>query len=146
MKNDKIKSDILLAASDAVRAIAAAASDATKLIASSAKDAASVVADNAAMSARALESKTSGDHDLLQRLDTKVDVSNKKLEEIALILKNAATKDELTAHITEDNKMHNDHETRIRALEVGVTKIMTWGVAGLLVLGVIEFLISNFIK
>lgn len=37
-----------------------------------------------------------------------------------------------------------DHETRIRGLESSVTKILTWGTIGMVVLGVVEFFISKF--
>lgn len=58
---------------DAVRAISEAASEAVKTISSAAAEARSVVATNAAEAARTLVLNNAGDHDLLQRVDQKVD-------------------------------------------------------------------------
>lgn len=38
-----------------------------------------------------------------------------------------------------------DHEKRIRVLETSITKVMTWGTAGILLIGVIEFIINKFL-
>lgn len=39
-----------------------------------------------------------------------------------------------------------DHETRLRKSENSITRIMTWGSAGVLLLGILEFIISNFYR
>lgn len=44
------------------------------------------------------------------------------------------------------NKPIEDHEKRIRLLETATTKIITWGTAGVLALGIAEFLLSKFLK
>jgi|ERR1035437_6353151 hypothetical protein len=69
----QIKSEIASASQDAVKLIAQAAKDASTLIAASATEARNVVSVNAADAARVLATTNSGDHDLLQRVDTKVD-------------------------------------------------------------------------
>lgn len=39
-----------------------------------------------------------------------------------------------------------DHELRLRADETSITRIMTWGSALILLIGIIEFIISKFVK
>ena len=39
----------------------------------------------------------------------------------------------------------HDHETRIRNNETNITRIMTWGSAGVLILGIIQFIIGKFL-
>lgn len=67
-------------------------------------------------------------------------------------LKNNVTRAELVEkekdlerYKAEAAKCTDDHEKRIRALEVTVTRIVTWGSAGVLALGIAEFLISKLI-
>jgi hypothetical protein len=38
----------------------------------------------------------------------------------------------------------SDHETRLRAVEVSVTRVVTWGSAILVIMGLAEFLLSTF--
>lgn len=38
-----------------------------------------------------------------------------------------------------------DHEVRLRIIESNVTKIMTWGSAAIILIGIAEFLISKFL-
>lgn len=60
-----------------------------------------------------------------------------------------ATKSDLVSHITEDNKMHNEHSDKIRIIELEVsvvkTKLVVWGTAGILFLGIAQFIISKFL-
>ena len=39
-----------------------------------------------------------------------------------------------------------DHENRIRGLETSITAIKTYGAAGLILIGIAEFLITKFIR
>lgn len=39
-----------------------------------------------------------------------------------------------------------DHEIRIRSLEKTVTKIVTWGAAGVIFISIVEFVITKFLK
>lgn len=67
------------------------------------------------------------DHNLLIRLDTKVD---------ALKADIAVLSDGTTVKI-------NDHESRIRANEKSITQIMTWGSALIVVIGIAEFFLNH---
>ena len=67
------KTDIERAASEAVKVIAEATATAAKTIAMAAEAATRVVAANATEAAKVVATQNSGDHDLLQRVDTKVD-------------------------------------------------------------------------
>lgn len=83
-----------------------------------------------------------GDHDLLTKLDTKVDQIQSDVTDL---------KKQNAYYVTQD--MHNDvvklqadHEARIRILETAVTRVMTYGAAGLIILGIAQFLIGKFIN
>lgn len=39
----------------------------------------------------------------------------------------------------------SDHEIRIRIMETNLTRVMTWGTVGILLLGVAEFIINKFL-
>ena len=41
-------------------------------------------------------------------------------------------------------EMLKDHEERLRVAETKLTRILTWGSAALLVLGILEFIINRF--
>jgi hypothetical protein len=41
---------------------------------------------------------------------------------------------------------NTDHETRIRGNETNITRIMTWGSALVVVIGILEFVINKFVK
>ena len=84
----------------------------------------------------------SPDHDLLTKLDTKVD----QIQTDVTTLKNQGN-----MYVTQDQhreltKSVSDHETRLRLTEKSITQIMTWGAVGIIVLGVIETLILRYVK
>ena len=79
MKQSQTKNQI----EDAVRAISSAASDAVKTISAAAAEAKNVVSVNAAEAAKILNVTNSGDHDLLQRVDTKVDLLIKTVDSLS---------------------------------------------------------------
>lgn len=114
---------------EAIRAISTAADDAVKTISQAAAAAKSVVSANAADAAKVLSVANSGDHDLLQRVDQKVD---------GLVTDVKTLNDGVTTKIA-------DHETRIRLLETGLTKVMTFGSALIILVGIVEFFISKFV-
>jgi hypothetical protein len=72
----------------------------------------------------------SQDHDLLQRLDTKVD----------------ALKDDIKSLSSGFSEKMNDHENRIRDNEKNITKIVTWGSALTVMIGIGEFLLLHYWK
>lgn len=72
----------------------------------------------------------SEDHNLLIKLDTKVD----------------ALKEDIKMLNDGTNSKIEDHETRIRSNEKNITKILTWGTAAISVLGIIEFLLNRYFK
>lgn len=41
-------------------------------------------------------------------------------------------------------KIITDHEARLRTIETAITKLMTWGAAALIAMGILEFIISKY--
>lgn len=67
---------------EAIKAISSAAAEAVRTISQAAAEAKSVVSANASDAARVLAVTNSGDHDLLQRVDTKVDALKDAVEKL----------------------------------------------------------------
>ena len=83
-----------------------------------------------------------GDHDLLQRLDTKVDLIQLDITEL---------KKQNSGYVnqTEHNevvKIEIDHEQRIRNLETSNTRILTWGSMAIVAVGILETLLTIYFK
>jgi hypothetical protein len=83
-----------------------------------------------------------GDHDLLQRLDTKVDLIQSDITEL---------KKQNTVYVnqTEHNevvKIQVDHEQRIRNLETSNTRILTWGSMAIIAVGILETVLTIYFK
>ena len=122
MKNSKereyeAKEDIRIAAGDAVKTIATAAENAAKTIAQAAAEALKVA-----------NVKSSDDHDLIIKLDTKMDGLKEDIK---------ALNDGTSAKIS-------DHELRIKALEISITKVFTFGAVALIILGIVQFLVGKY--
>lgn len=83
---------------------------------------------------------TSGDHDLLTRLDTKVD----QIQADVTVLKNQDRQNITQEQHQELCTKTTDHEMRIRSNESNITKIMTWGSAGIILIGIIEFALNKY--
>lgn len=132
---------IASAAADNVKILANAASDATRLIANATMEAAKVVANTAAATAKVVDTKTSGDHDLLTKLDTKVD----QIQADVTVLKNQDKQNITQVQHQDLCSKTDDHEGRLRLLEQATTRILTWGTAGVLALGVLEFIINKYL-
>ena len=69
------------------------------------------------------------DHDLIIRLDTKIDDLKVDIKEL---------KDGTAMKI-------EDHETRLKLIENKITQVFAYGTMGLVLLGVIQFLIGKFL-
>jgi oligoendopeptidase F len=89
------------------------------------------------------------ERDLLIELKTQMEgvrVDIKELKDntqarLAVVESGKADRAEIARLQLEADKVHQDQETRIRASEKLLTKIVTWGAAAMLVLGVSEFLL-----
>ena len=111
-------------------------------IASAAKEALKVIADAAATALNVAKTAIGNDHDLLQRLDTKVDQIQSDVTDLKKDKNNSVDQKE---HF-EVVKCVNDHETRIRSNEKSITKIMTFGTIAVVLIGIIEFFINLYIR
>jgi hypothetical protein len=156
---------ISAAAQAATRTIAEAALSATKLLADQAAEAATkLLADPEA--AKIVHVKGANDHDTLitlvsamAHLDTKFDDKFKDLKGDIKDLKDGTTKriDDLesnklntvdsyaTLYKTGVEKTSDDHEKRIRSSENKITKILTWGSAIIVLLGILEVVFLKFV-
>ena len=133
------------AAADAVKVISEAAKNATAAIAQAAESAAKVVANNAEVQAKIAAIPTPAsmdDHNLLMRLDQKVDNIQTTVNKLTDRDVNYITKDEHKTLL----ETVADHETRIKSLETITTKIWSFGLAGIFVVALIEFALRFIIK
>jgi hypothetical protein len=150
---ESVRHTILDAAREASKIITDAAALQIKAIADAAGQARTVVIANASEAARIVSEKSidnSSDHNLLIRIDVKVDGLDTKIKELttgtatrisALETGKLDVKDSYSAaHKEGVDKIQGDHETRIRDIDDKVKKVMTWGAAGLLGLGIAETL------
>lgn len=122
--NNQISIDT--AASEAVKIISDAASKATTAIADAALSASKLLASNAAEAVKVSSVKDGNDHDLLQRLDQKVDSLKEDIKEI---------KDGTAVKIA-------DHELRLNKLETNNTTINVKVAIGI---GILTLLVSLLI-
>lgn len=104
---------------EAMKSIAAAAAEARRAIASEAADAMKVVVANSHQQNNPFPS---ADHDLLVKLNT-------RMEDLTLAVSKLASKDETLNHAAddmkrhaEDDKQHADHEARLRLVEQNMWK------------------------
>src|ERR1035437_5007879 len=81
------------------------------------------------------------DHDLLTKLDTKVD----QIQNDVTALKNRDTIYVTKVEHIEVVRIQADHETRTRILETATTRIMTWGTMAIIFLGIAEFLVQKYL-
>lgn len=140
----------------ASKTIANAAESATKLLATAAESATKLLASNASEALKVSNASNSGDHDILVVLkskmeDLKVDIKDLKdntAKRVDLLETNKLNIQDsysvLYKHSVE--KTQSDHENRIRDNEKNITRILTWGCAGVLLLGVIEMVVNHYSK
>lgn len=84
----------------------------------------------------------SGDHDLLTKLDTKLGILQTTVDKLVERDNNYIAREEWKTHLSADA----DHETRIKILEIGFTKLMAYGTALIFAVGIAEFFISKLLK
>lgn len=53
---------------------------------------------------------------------------------------------DLVEYKGEIEKNLTDKETRLRVSEMYITRILTWGSAGILILGIVQFILSKYIN
>ena len=143
----------------ASKTIANAAESATKLLASAAESATKVLATNASEALKVSNTSNilnNGDHDILVVLKS-------KMEDLRIDIKDLKDNTTKRVDMLEANKLniqdsysvlykHNvektqmDHEDRIRDNEKNITKILTFGTAFVILLGIIEGVIAHYSK
>lgn len=100
------------------------------------------------------EKASMNDHDLLVVLHTQmqrvlVDLKEVKDNTIGRIAVLESSKVDLTVVTklqTDADRIHEDFELRVRALEKTQTQTITWGAAAIIAIGLIEFAITHFFK
>ena len=138
---------------EAEEKIAQATKDAGTLLAKQAEDAIKVIAAAAAEALKVQNVKTEGDHDLIIKLDTKMDALSVDIKDLKEGTAERIANLELQKLNIQDSypvlykagveKMFDDHENRIRINTGRITQIMTWGAALMVMLGIAEFIISR---
>lgn len=118
--------------SNALKVIADAAAEAIKTMAQESKNARDVVLANAKSTAEMLGANTSGDHDLLIRLEENVNINFGQIKKSIQDLTDG-TANRLSALEVSTAKNTND-----------ITKIFTWGGAGVLGLSILQFVIGKY--
>lgn len=87
-----------------------------------------------------------GDHDLLIKLDEKVDAIQRTVDKMVEKEDSHVLLFDFNAHVIECTKLHSSLETRIRVLETAITKVMAWGSAVLVFSGILEAIAFHFWK
>lgn len=82
----------------------------------------------------------SGDHDLIQRVDQKVDAIQADVSELKKSRDFYVTQSEHS----DLTKLVADHEIRVRKNTNDITKIQTWGAALIVLVGIAEALITIY--
>ena len=83
-----------------------------------------------------------GDHDLLTKLDTKVD----QIQSDVNVLKSQNTNAVTQQQHGELVRVQEDHETRIRANERSNTQLATYGTIGIIAVGIAEAFVSAYFR
>jgi hypothetical protein len=158
-KDNKIKWEIERSTEEAVKAISAAAGEAVKTITSAAGEARTVVSADVAEAAKVLANKNNdgtSDHDFLltfsAEVKTKLNAISDDIKELkdgtstriaALENEKLNTRDSYSVlYKTAVETTFKDHEDRLRSNTTRITQIMTWGSAGIIVLGIAEFVLN----
>jgi hypothetical protein len=136
------------AAKSATQAIADAALSATKLLSTQALEAAKLTNEK--------NNKVDGDHDLIIELKTIVVGIKADIQKLSDGTASRITHVETEKLNINDSyallyktgveERQTDHEARIRMNSENITQIKTWGTAGILLIGVVEFLINLYIR
>jgi len=83
--------------------------------------------------------QNSGDHDLLTKLDTKVD----QIQSDVTAMKAQNAQSPSRAEFSEALKVQTDHEARIRSAEKTITQVMSYGAVIIFLVGVVEYFITK---
>lgn len=125
-------------------------------IAAAAEEALKVIANAAAEALKVTKNANGNDHDLLQRLDEKVDSIILQIKEINDGTANRINKLEqeklnskdsyLIIYKADVDKRLDDLENKTDAQGTVITKIWSYGIAIIFAVGVVEFLLSTFLR
>ena len=116
--------------------------------AATAADAAIALATSTATTARALaDAKTASDIALAVMGNDISHIKSDLVEIKGLFVATSsqyATKEVMAETVVESEKVHDDHEVRIRSIEGQITRIMTWGSVALVLLTVIQIVLKIY--
>lgn len=156
---ESVRQTIIEAAREASKLITDASELQIKAIADAAGQARTVVTATASEAARIVSAKSidsGSDHDLLQRLDGKVDALGAAIKDIKEGTSTRIDRLESGKINVSDSypilykagvdKSFSDHEDRIRDNEVKTNKMWAYGAVGVLAVQVVGFLIARFYK
>jgi len=156
---ESVRQTILDAAREASKLITDASALQIKAIADAAGQARTVVTAQASDAANALVVRNAAggsDHDVLTRLDVKVDglkVDIRTLTDGTATRLSALEKDKLDveksyAVLYKSGVLESftDHEERMREVELKINKVMAWGAAAVLLINVVGFLVGRLYK
>lgn len=141
---------------DTHQQIEQSAAQAVKVIAQAAEAATKTIATAAAEAVKVTNAKTDGDHDAIVEIKTMQQVMLSEIREIkdgtasriaCLEAEKLDVKDSYPVIYRKSvEDALEDHEKRIRHNSTTITRIVSFGTAAMIALGVIEFLVSNYLK
>jgi hypothetical protein len=150
---------ILESAREAAKLVTDASAIQIKSIAEAAGQARTVVTAQASEAAHVLNVRNAdggSDHDVLTRLDVKVDglkVDIRTLTDGTATRLAALEKDKLDVKESYPilyqkgvETLFDDHEDRMREVEIKINKVMAWGAAAVLLINVVGFIVSRLYK
>lgn len=164
-EENQARHQIAIAAEEAVKAIATAtdlaseklakaADAASSAVASATIDANRLLASQATTAAKVVDVKQGNDHDLLTRLDTKVDAIIVQIEKMDnnsarridnLEVEKLNCRDSYPVLYKKDvEEKLADHEKRIKYGEITDTRLMAYGVAILFILSFAQWLVGKY--
>ena len=87
----------------------------------------------------------SGDHDLLTSFRAETIVELKTIKDTLVKIQESSENCPNRSEFNDVLKVQTDHEARMRVVETAITKVFTFGVAGMIILGIIQFLVGKFL-
>ena len=140
---------------NAKQEIAQAVRDAIKLLSTAAQEAARKIANDAAIAAKVVDTKHADDHDMIVRLDTKMDLLSTDIRD----LKDGITKridnlEKEKLNICDsyfvlykkevETKLEN-HEIRIKSGEITDARLIAYGTALVFILSFAQWLVGKYL-